>query len=210
MLSVNYTLHLHRLHHHWQPLLGRRDRQEDCEGSFNSTQNRSQTQRARAYTNLLHFWAQIVSWAPRHAHENGYSPYIDKRTGTAASTLARLTARVWRSPKLSVKTKMVVYNACVTSTLLYGSYICRAGEKAQHIPPEKHPPYPGHILAGQNNQRWCHVSCWSSRYVHSARTTQTAIVRSCPPCGGWPHSKRHPLRWAGIGEENRRPPSPAI
>ena len=39
----------------------------------------------------------------------------------AASTLARLTARVWTSPKLSVKTKMSVYNACVTSTLMYGS-----------------------------------------------------------------------------------------
>ena len=46
---------------------------------------------------------------------------IDKRIGKADSTLARLTARVWTSPKLSVKTKMAVYNACVTSTLLYGS-----------------------------------------------------------------------------------------
>ena len=46
---------------------------------------------------------------------------IDKRIGKAASTLARLTARVWSSPKLSVKTKMAVYNACVISTLLYGS-----------------------------------------------------------------------------------------
>ena len=27
------------------------------------------------------------------------------------------------------------------------------GEKAQCIPPEKHSPYPGNILAGQNNQR---------------------------------------------------------
>ena len=36
-------------------------------------------------------------------------------------TLARLTARVWASPKLSVKTNMAVYNACVVSTLLYGS-----------------------------------------------------------------------------------------
>ena len=41
--------------------------------------------------------------------------------GKAASTLARLTARVSTSPKLSVKTKMAVYNACFTSTLLYGS-----------------------------------------------------------------------------------------
>ena len=46
---------------------------------------------------------------------------IDKRIGKAASTLVRLTARVWTSPKQSVKTKMAVYNACVISTLLYGS-----------------------------------------------------------------------------------------
>ena len=46
---------------------------------------------------------------------------INKRIEKAASTLARLTARVWTSPKLSVKTKMVVYNACFISTLLCGS-----------------------------------------------------------------------------------------
>ena len=46
---------------------------------------------------------------------------IDKRIGKAASTVARLTARLWTNPKLSVKTKMAVYNACVTSTLQYGS-----------------------------------------------------------------------------------------
>ena len=46
---------------------------------------------------------------------------INKRIGKAASTLARLTARVWTSPKLSVKTKMAAYNACVISALLYGS-----------------------------------------------------------------------------------------
>ena len=46
---------------------------------------------------------------------------INKRIGKAASTLAHLTARVWTSPKLSMKTTMEVYNACVISTLLYGS-----------------------------------------------------------------------------------------
>ena len=46
---------------------------------------------------------------------------IDKGIGKAASTLARRTARVWTSPKLSVKTNMEVYIACVISTLLYGS-----------------------------------------------------------------------------------------
>ena len=46
---------------------------------------------------------------------------IDKMIGKAASILARLTARVCTSHKLSVKTEMAVYNACVISTLLYGS-----------------------------------------------------------------------------------------
>lgn len=45
---------------------------------------------------------------------------IDKRIGKAATTLARLKSRVWTNAKLTVKTKMVVYNACVLSTLLYG------------------------------------------------------------------------------------------
>ena len=48
---------------------------------------------------------------------------------------------------------MAVYNACVTSKLLYDSdanetwttYAGQDREKAQHIPPEKHPPYSGHI-----------------------------------------------------------------
>ena len=70
---------------------------------------------------------------------------INKRIGKAASTLARLTTRVWTSPKLSVKTKMAVYNAVWQRDV---DYICRAGEKAQHIPPEKHPPYPGNMLGG--------------------------------------------------------------
>ena len=39
----------------------------------------------------------------------------------AASTFARLGTRVWKNPRLSIKTKVTVYNACVVSTLLYGS-----------------------------------------------------------------------------------------
>ena len=42
-------------------------------------------------------------------------------SGKAAISLTRLAARMWRSPKLSVKTNMAIYNACVTSTLLYGN-----------------------------------------------------------------------------------------
>ncbi|XP_076058527.1 uncharacterized protein LOC143035545 [Oratosquilla oratoria] len=43
---------------------------------------------------------------------------IDKRIGKVATTLARLISRVWTNPKLTVKTKMAVYNPC---TFLYGS-----------------------------------------------------------------------------------------
>ena len=46
---------------------------------------------------------------------------INVRIGKAATTLARLTNRVWTNTKLTIKTKMAVYNACVISTLLYGS-----------------------------------------------------------------------------------------
>ena len=46
---------------------------------------------------------------------------IDKRIEKAATTLARLTSRVWTNPKLTVNTKMVVYHACGISTLMYSS-----------------------------------------------------------------------------------------
>ena len=46
---------------------------------------------------------------------------LNKRIGKAAMTLSRLTKRVWSNKKLSDNTKVNVYNACVISTLLYGS-----------------------------------------------------------------------------------------
>ena len=48
---------------------------------------------------------------------------IDKRIGKAAITFARLSSRVWENEKLTIKTKMAVYNACLVSTLLYGNEI---------------------------------------------------------------------------------------
>ena len=43
---------------------------------------------------------------------------IDNRIGKAATTLARLTTRVWTNPKLTVKTKIAVYNACHQHTAM--------------------------------------------------------------------------------------------
>ena len=71
---------------------------------------------------------------------------IEKRIGKAASTLACITAQVWTSPKLSVKTRMAatmpVLPAHCCKAARHGLHICRAGQisKAQRIPPEKLPP----------------------------------------------------------------------
>ena len=46
---------------------------------------------------------------------------LNRRVGKAATTLGRLATRVWENPKLTTKTKMAVYNACIVRTLLYGS-----------------------------------------------------------------------------------------
>ena len=46
---------------------------------------------------------------------------INKRIGKAASAMSRLSTRVWENTNLTTNTKTAVYNACVLSTLLYGS-----------------------------------------------------------------------------------------
>ena len=46
---------------------------------------------------------------------------INKRIGKASTVLARLTSRVWENRKLTINTKMSVFQACVLSTLLYSS-----------------------------------------------------------------------------------------
>lgn len=46
---------------------------------------------------------------------------LNLRIGKSATTMARLTKRVWDNPMLTLNTKMKVYQACVLSTLLNGS-----------------------------------------------------------------------------------------
>ena len=49
------------------------------------------------------------------------NPEIKRRIAKASSTVGRLSKRVWENNKLTKATKMKVYEACVLSTLLYGS-----------------------------------------------------------------------------------------
>ena len=46
---------------------------------------------------------------------------LNKRIGKAATTMTRLTKKVWNNSKLTEHTKIQIYRACVVSTLLYGS-----------------------------------------------------------------------------------------
>ena len=46
---------------------------------------------------------------------------ISRRIGKAATSMSRLSKRVWTNGKLTEHTKIQVYGACVLSTLLYGS-----------------------------------------------------------------------------------------
>ena len=46
---------------------------------------------------------------------------VNSRIAKAAAVMARLNQRVWNNSSLTVKTKLLVYQACVLSTLLYSS-----------------------------------------------------------------------------------------
>ena len=82
-------VHLPRLHHHWQPLLGRRDRQGDWEGSFNSRLS--------------------------HGSSVDKPQAVCEDKDGSLQCLCNQHIAVWQRDV---------------------GYICRAGEKAQHIPPE--------------------------------------------------------------------------
>ena len=46
---------------------------------------------------------------------------IDKQIAKAAAVLSKLSKRVWKNNQLTLNTKLKDYQACVLSTLLYGS-----------------------------------------------------------------------------------------
>ena len=46
---------------------------------------------------------------------------LDKRIGKAATVFSRLSKKVWENRQLTAYTKVAVYKACVTGTLVYGS-----------------------------------------------------------------------------------------
>ena len=120
---------------------------------------------------------------------------IDKRIRKAATTLARLTSRVWTNPKLTVKTKVVVYNACIVGL---NSFCLRSirrilditwQDSVQHRGPVPSQPY---------------------KHVHPPQTAQAALAGSCLLHSGWRHPKRHSLWRVSIWKEIQRPPTAGL
>ena len=138
---------------------------------------------------------------------------IDKRIGKAATTLSRLTSRVWTNPKLTVKTKMVVYNACVVSILMYGSETWTTYARQEKRLNSYHLRSIRCILGISWQDSVQHrgpVSRQPSKHAHPAQTAQAALAGACLPHGGWPHPKRHSLWRVGIWKEIQRPPTSAL
>ena len=57
---------------------------------------------------------------------------LNTRIGKASSAIARLAKRVWDISMLTTNTKMKVYQACVLSTLLYGSEAWTLYSRQEH------------------------------------------------------------------------------
>ena len=138
---------------------------------------------------------------------------IDRRIGKAATTLTRLTSRVWTNPKLTVKTKMVVYNACVVSTLVYGSETWTTYVRQEKRLNSFHLRSIRRILGISWQDSVQHrgpVLSQPSKHVHPTQTAQAALAGACLPHGGWPHPKRHSPWRVGIWKEIQRPPRAVV
>lgn len=122
--------------------------------------------------------------------------------------------RVCENSKLSAKTKMTAYNACIISTLPYGSETSTAYVKQEKrfniFLLEVYPPHPGYIVEGQSIQHWSSVSRRPNNHVHSALTAQVSMPGSFSSYGGWPNSQRHPLRGTCKWQMGHRLPSVAL
>ena len=106
---------------------------------------------------------------------------INQRIGKAATTLARLTNRVWTNPKLTRRTKMTVYRACVISTLLYASETWTTYAKQEKILKTFHMRSHRHILC---------ISC-------QGRVTNAEVLSRAGLPTVYTLLRQHILRWLG-------------
>ena len=106
---------------------------------------------------------------------------LNRRIGRASSTFAKLSHKVWENSKLSIKTKIDVYKACVLSTLLYASETWTLyAKQEQKI----------NVFHMRKLRSILNIKCFKQRGSSESRntestltdyTTATPMVRTCPP-----------------------------
>ncbi|RXN35706.1 RNA-directed DNA polymerase from mobile element jockey-like protein [Labeo rohita] len=90
---------------------------------------------------------------------------LNIRIGKAATAMAQLAKRVWDNTLLTLKTKLKVYQACVLSTLLYGSEAWTLYSRQEQRLNAFHMRMLTHSLSGSY-----------AKYVHHPYTETTALA----------------------------------
>ncbi|PIK59499.1 hypothetical protein BSL78_03571 [Apostichopus japonicus] len=67
-----------------------------------------------------------------HVKQLSWMVRINGRIGKAATVMSKLNTRVWTNKNLTLHTKLKVYQACVLSTLLYGSETWTTYTRQEH------------------------------------------------------------------------------
>ena len=69
----------------------------------------------------LEFVEDFINLRSTSSSNHSLDAELNKSIGKAATAMACLAMRICENPMLTINTKMQVYQACVLSTLLYGS-----------------------------------------------------------------------------------------
>ena len=119
------------------------------------------------------------------------SPSLDAeiscRIAKAATVMAKLNKRVWGNDLLRERTKMCVYQACVLSTLLYGSEswttYARQEWRLNGIPPPLPLAPAAHQVAGQSHQHRGPGARWLTEHAITAHSATPSMARPCTSHG---------------------------
>ena len=106
---------------------------------------------------------------------------LDRRIGMSASAFSRFGTHVWNNPRLSIMDKVTVHNACVVSTLLYGSEWWTTLTAQEHRL---------NIFYMRSLQKLLGIS-WMSR------TSNTVVLSRCGLTNMFTMLRQHRLRWLG-------------
>ena len=107
---------------------------------------------------------------------------ISCRIAKVAAVVAKLNKRLWGNGLLSERTKMCIYQACVLSTLLYGSESWTTYARrvvTQCIPPPLPSSPAAHQVAGQSHQHRGPGTCWLTEHAITAHSATPSMARPC-------------------------------